>query len=80
MRRSSPCYQSLPLIALHADSSTTYLLLISSPSTPPLNWHPHRAPDMFKKLLKGLDSTPPTPKIGRMELPEVGEGDVYYFS
>ena len=35
---------------------------------------------MFKKLLKGLDSTPSTPKIGRIELPEVGEGDVYYYS
>ncbi|KZT65841.1 hypothetical protein DAEQUDRAFT_497326 [Daedalea quercina L-15889] len=35
---------------------------------------------MFKKLLKGLDSLPPTPKIGRIELPEPGEGDVYYFS
>ncbi|KAH9936486.1 uncharacterized protein B0H18DRAFT_950751 [Fomitopsis serialis] len=35
---------------------------------------------MFKKLLKGLDSAPPTPKIGRIELPELGEGDVFYFS
>ncbi|CCL99746.1 uncharacterized protein FIBRA_01768 [Fibroporia radiculosa] len=35
---------------------------------------------MFKKLLKGLDSTPSTPKIGRIELPEVGEGDVFYIS
>jgi len=35
---------------------------------------------MLKKLLKGLDSTPSTPKIGRIELPDVGEGDVYYIS
>lgn len=35
---------------------------------------------MFKKLLKSLDSTPSTPKMGRVELPDVGEGDVYYIS
>ncbi|KAF9816362.1 hypothetical protein IEO21_04115 [Rhodonia placenta] len=36
--------------------------------------------NMFKKLLKSLDSTPSTPKMGRVELPDVGEGDVYYIS
>ncbi|PCH39822.1 hypothetical protein WOLCODRAFT_136510 [Wolfiporia cocos MD-104 SS10] len=35
---------------------------------------------MFKKLLKSLDSTPPTPKIGRLELPEVEDGGVFYIS
>ncbi|KAH9949812.1 hypothetical protein B0H21DRAFT_67595 [Amylocystis lapponica] len=35
---------------------------------------------MFKKLLRGLDSTPSTPKIGSRPLPELGSGDVIYIA
>ncbi|KZT09173.1 uncharacterized protein LAESUDRAFT_541747 [Laetiporus sulphureus 93-53] len=35
---------------------------------------------MFMRLLKGADSIPPAPKLGRLELPDIGEGDVYHIS